>query len=113
MQRRSLNPFRELALFLWLWRLLRNEKVDVLHSFTIKCAVYGGLAARIAGTARVTAVVGMGYVSIRDELLARMLRPIVRSLLRVALGGAGIRIILQNPDDMALFEKSGIASGAS
>ena len=51
-----------------------------MHSFTIKCAVYGGLAARFAGAARVNAVAGMGYVFIGDELLARMLRPIVRAL---------------------------------
>ena len=44
MERRSLNPFHELALLVWLWRLVRTEKADVVHSFTIKCAVYGGLA---------------------------------------------------------------------
>ena len=84
MERRSLNPFHELALLVWLWRLMRSEKADVVHSFTIKCAVYGGLAARLAGAARVNAVAGMGYVFISDEPLARTLRPIVWALLRLA-----------------------------
>ena len=112
MERRSLNPIHELALLVWLWRLVRNEKADVVHSFTIKCAVYGGLAARFAGAARVNAVAGMGYVFISDEPLARMLRPIVWTLLRLALGGVGTRLILQNIDDISLFKKSGIGLAA-
>src|SRR4249919_1126911 len=63
MQRRSLNPFRELALLWHLWRLLRRERPSLVHGFTIKCAVYGALAARFAGVrARVSSVAGMGYV---------------------------------------------------
>ena len=35
MDRRSLNPVRELILLWYLWRLLRREKPDLVHSFTI------------------------------------------------------------------------------
>jgi glycosyltransferase involved in cell wall biosynthesis len=112
MERRSLNPFHELALLVWLWRLVRTEKADVVHSFTIKCAVYGGLAGRFAGAARVNAVAGMGYVFISDDPLARALRPIVRALLRLALGGVRTRLVLQNSDDISLFEKAGIGVAA-
>ncbi len=110
MDRRSLNPLRELGLLAWLWRLARAEKPDVVHGFTIKCAVYGALVARLAGAARVSAVAGMGYVFISDEPKARVLRPIVRGLLRVALGGQRALLILQNPDDVSLFERAGIVS---
>lgn len=107
MERRSLNPLRELALVLWLKRLFAEEQVDLVHGFTIKCAVYGSLAARLAGIpARVNAVAGMGYVFTSDDLKARLLRPIVRSLMRLALDGQGARLILQNPDDVALFERA-------
>lgn len=107
MERRSLNPLRELALVNWLRRLIRAERVQVVHGFTIKCAVYGSLAARLAGVpARVNAVAGMGYVFTSDDLKARLLRPVVRTLMRVALDGRGARLILQNPDDVALFERA-------
>ena len=112
MNRRSLNPLRELALLVWLWRLMRADRTDLAHSFTIKCAVYGGLAARLAGKARVNAVAGMGYVFTSDDSLARMLRPIVRTLLRAALGGPRARLVIQNPDDLAIFEKSGLTASA-
>ncbi len=109
MHRRSLNPLRE-ALLLWhLVRLFRGERPDLVHGFTIKCAVYGSLAARLAGVpARVNAVAGMGYVFISDSPKARLLRPLVRMLLKLAFGGRNSRLILQNPDDVALFERAGL-----
>ncbi|MBA2078452.1 glycosyltransferase family 4 protein [Rhodanobacter sp. PCA2] len=109
MARRSLNPLRELALLWHLVRLLRREQAELVHGFTIKCAVYGSLAARLAGVpARVNAVAGMGYVFTSPQWKARVLRPVVRSLLRLALGGRGARLILQNADDVALFERAGL-----
>lgn len=106
MDRRSLNPLREAGLLLHLRRLLKRERPALVHGFTIKCAVYGSLAARMAGVpARVNAVAGMGYVFVSGDAKARVLRPVVRSLMRLALGGQGARLILQNPDDVALFKQ--------
>lgn len=115
MERRSLNPLREFALILWLRRLLVVERVDLVHGFTIKSAVYGSLAARLAGIgraegcrspARVNAVAGMGYVFTSGDIKARLLRPLVRALMRLALDGHDSRLILQNPDDVALFQQA-------
>ena len=109
MARRSLNPLRETALLWHLVRLLRRERPVLVHGFTIKCAVYGSLAARLAGVpTRVNAVAGMGYVFTSSQLKARLLRPVVRGLLRLALGGRGARLILQNADDVALFQQAGL-----
>jgi glycosyltransferase involved in cell wall biosynthesis len=78
-----------------------------VHSFTIKCAVYGSIAARLAGVrSRINAVAGMGYVFISNEWRARLLRPIVRLLMRAALAGRNARLILQNRDDVELFESA-------
>lgn len=113
MERRSLNPLRELSLLRHLVRLLRRERPALVHGFTIKCAVYGSLAARLAGVpARVNAVAGMGYVFTSDDAKARALRPIVRGLLKLALDGEGARLILQNRDDVALFERAGLVDPA-
>ncbi|MBD7988316.1 glycosyltransferase family 4 protein [Luteimonas sp. Sa2BVA3] len=113
MNRRSLNPLREVRLLAWLVSLFRKERPALVHGFTIKCAVYGALAARLAGVAgRVNAVAGMGYVFISDSPKARLLRPVVRALLRLALGGQGARLVLQNPDDVALFAQAGLVDPA-
>ncbi|GAB3770583.1 glycosyltransferase family 4 protein [Ramlibacter monticola] len=104
MMRRSLNPLRELALVQWLRRLIRREHVALVHGFTIKCAVYGSIAARLEGIpARVNAVAGMGYVFTSNDLRALALRPVLRRLFRYALEGEGARLILQNTDDVDLF----------
>lgn len=113
MDRRSLNPLREALLLVRLVRLLRRERPDMVHGFTIKSAVYGSLAARLAGVpGRINAVAGMGYVFTGDAPKARLLRPIVRALLRMALGGRNARLILQNPDDVALFEQARLVDAA-
>jgi glycosyltransferase involved in cell wall biosynthesis len=113
MDRRSLNPLRELVLLAWLRRLIRAENADLVHGFTIKCAVYGALAARLAGVARVSAVAGMGYVFISDEPRARILRPIVRNVMRSVFGGARSRLILQNLDDLAFFKTLGVTDSSN
>ncbi len=109
MDRRSLNPLRELALLWHLVRLFRREQPALVHGFTIKCAVYGSVAARMAGVpARVSAVAGMGYIFTGNAPKARLLRPLVRLLMRESLDGANARLILQNPDDVALFRRTAL-----
>ncbi|NUS38008.1 MAG: glycosyltransferase family 4 protein [Lysobacter sp.] len=107
MDRASLNPLREATTLRQLTRLLRNERPDVLHNFTVKCAVYGAMAARAAGVpAVVNAVAGMGYVFTSNHAQARLLRPVVKMLMRGTLGGGHSRLILQNPDDADVFTRA-------
>ncbi|MHA7816758.1 MAG: glycosyltransferase family 4 protein [Pseudohaliea sp.] len=112
LDRRSLNLLREARLVHWLGSLLRDEKVDLVHGFTIKCAVYAAVAARLAGdVAYVGAVAGLGYVFTSASLRARMLRPLLRGLMRATLGGRAGRVVLQNPDDVALFVRERLVTG--
>jgi glycosyltransferase involved in cell wall biosynthesis len=107
MDRASLNPAREALTLRALVQVLKAERPDLLHNFTVKCAVYGAFAARIAGTqAVVNAVAGMGYVFTSNKLKARALRPVVRMLMRGTLGSGHTRLILQNPDDADAFASS-------
>jgi len=112
MERRSLHPLRELRLLRWLYGVIRTEQVSLVHGFTIKCAVYGALAARMAGCARVGAVTGVGYVFTSHAPPARLLRPVVRALLRLALGGDRARLIVQNADDAALIMQARVVPAA-
>src|SRR5215217_7798872 len=111
MNRRSLNPVRELGLIRRISAIYAAEKPDIVHHFTIKCVVYGSLIARWHGIAnRINAVTGLGYVFSDHGLKARLLRPVVRYLIRLALRGSGSRLIVQNVDDLSAFVSSGIAS---
>ena len=113
MERRSLNPISEGALLLRIAGILRRERIDIVHGFTIKPALYAGLAGRLAGVrGRVSAVAGMGFVFISDSLKARLLRPVVRGMAWAAFGGANARLIVQNPDDRAAFVDPGLVEPA-
>jgi glycosyltransferase involved in cell wall biosynthesis len=110
MDRKSLNPLQELRLMAYLWRLYRREQPALVHHFTIKCVLYGSIAAMLARVpARVNAVVGLGYVFTNQALKARLLRPGVLRLMRLVLNGAHARLILQNSDDMAAFATARLA----
>jgi glycosyltransferase involved in cell wall biosynthesis len=114
LQRRSLGPLREARLLFWLCRLLRRERPDLVHGFTIKCAVYASLAARVSGVpACIAAITGLGYVFTSDDARARLLRPVVRLLLRRALTGTRRRLVLQNADDRALFLQARLVDAAA
>jgi glycosyltransferase involved in cell wall biosynthesis len=110
MYRMSLNPLQELRLLVHVWRLYCREQPALALHFTIKCVVYGSIAALLARVpARVNAVAGMGYVFTNDALKARLLRPVVRTLMRLVLNGHRVRLILQNNDDVAAFARAGLA----
>lgn len=114
MCRRSLNPIRELALLRRLSELVKLEQVDLVHGFTIKCSVYGSLAARWAArgegrVVRINSIAGLGYVFTSLDLKARLLRPIVRLLLKLAFGGRGGRVIVQNGDDREFVVRARLA----
>ena len=109
MDRMSINIFTEMKLLWKIWKIYRSEKPDVVHNFTIKCVVYGSLMGRFAGVhSRINAVTGLGHVFIGGSLKASLLRPIVKLLLKMTLAGKQSRLILQNPDDKALFLKLGL-----
>ena len=109
MNRRSLNPFGEARLVWRLSRILKAERIDIVHGFTLKPAVYGALAGQLAGVrGRVNAVAGMGYVFISNSLKARALRPVVKTLARFAFDSPRARLIVQNPDDHAEFVGVGV-----
>jgi glycosyltransferase involved in cell wall biosynthesis len=101
MVRRSLNPMREAAAICSLTEIYRRERPALVHHFTLKCVIYGSLAAAFAGIEpRVNAVAGLGHVFYSTTRSARLLRPLLMLLLRVALGGRRSRLIVQNQDDL-------------
>lgn len=104
--RKGMNPLAELGTIYRLWRLLRREKPDLLHNFTIKPVLYGSLAARLTGLRRiVNAVPGLGIAFAEGQGLLRL---IVTTLYRASLGGTSV--IFQNPEDQSVFVQNRLIS---
>lgn len=113
MDRRSINPFYEILALIRLALLYRHERPDIVHHFTVKCVIYGAVAAAITRIpARINAVAGLGYVFSNNSIKARMLRPLVRGLMRWSLNNARSRLILQNPDDVKAFTQAAIVDSS-
>jgi glycosyltransferase involved in cell wall biosynthesis len=110
LRRRSLAPWREAAAIAELLHLYRRERPDLVHHVGMKPVLYGSLAAALAGVpAVVNALAGMGYVFTSSEVKARLLRPLVRTAFHWLLDRGNSRLILQNPDDVAVMTKATVA----
>jgi glycosyltransferase involved in cell wall biosynthesis len=100
--RRVGNPLREIAALIG---LLRRVKPDILHNVALKPAVFGSLAARLAGIDRViNAVSGLGYVFINKGGVTGMLRPMIVTAIRFLFGGKNRHVIIQNGHDKDFFD---------
>ena len=109
----GLNPLRELRTIIALQRLYARLQPDLLHHVSIKPVIYGGIAARLSRRrAVVQAMSGLGYLHVSQERRAKLLEKLSRPAFRLALSGAGTRMIFQNPDDRQVFvDRRLIAAG--
>lgn len=108
---KGMNPFAELAVLLKLIKLYRSEWPNLVHHFTIKCVLYGSIAAYLTGRIpTVNAVTGLGHVFTNTGVKMRLLRPVVKSLYRLifSLNQAKMRVIFQNTEDRAFFTLNGL-----
>ena len=105
----GLNPVREASVIARLARLYRLLRPTVVHHFTIKCVIYGSLAARlIPRTAVVNAVTGAGYAFSQQDATAKLLRQPVEWAYRMALSGKDSRVVFQNSADRDMFLRAGL-----
>jgi glycosyltransferase involved in cell wall biosynthesis len=110
LRRRSLNPVREIGAVIELVGVYRHWRPDIVHQVAMKPVLYGSLAARLAGvSSSVNALAGLGFVYSSRTSLARMLRPLINSALRLALDRRGSVAIVQNDDDAAMLRSIGLA----
>jgi len=109
-ERRSLNPVKEIAALLRLIALYRKVRPDIAHHFTIKPTVYGSIAARCVRVPVVlNAFAGLGYV-FSDVVGARALRNVLVPIMRRVLAMSWGHIILENQEDRKAFEMHRVAT---
>jgi glycosyltransferase involved in cell wall biosynthesis len=107
--RSGVDPFTEWFAVRRLQALYRSLQPDAVHHFTIKCVIYGSIAARAAGVGQVVnSVTGLGFVMLAKTLKARLIRPIAALLYRKAL--AHTKVIFQNRDNLATLSAMGALS---
>ena len=105
------NPFAEMYALYRLITLYRKEKPNIAHHSTIKCVLYGSLAARVAGkVCIVNSVTGLGHIFIDHGLKAKLLRPFVKIMYQFVLGTEYNRVVFENQEDQYFFTSTGLVN---
>jgi glycosyltransferase involved in cell wall biosynthesis len=86
------------------YRIVRQEKPDVVHCIALRSVVLGGLAAKLAGARYlVLAPTGLGHLWTSDGIVIRALRKVVRHVVGSWLNGPDTRYLFENHDDPGEF----------
>ena len=100
-ERRSMNPARELTLLAEYIRLMLDEKPDIVFSYTIKCNIYGSIAARITGSRLICNITGRGEM-LND---GRIRMALAHMLYRISVRHS-YKVFFQNTSDMEYFREN-------
>ena len=106
MSRSGKNIIQELRTFLFLYRLYRHEKPDVVHHVGIKTILWGTLGAKLASVPGVVnAISGLGgfFAKENDSVMAKVLP----SVLGFAHRHENLLVIFQNQEDKKLYIENG------
>lgn len=106
--RRGLNPIKDLLTICRLVFIFRKESPDMILGYTIKPVIYGSLAGRIAGVPHIFSMItGLGYTFSQGRLKEKLLGAIVRFLYKMSIR-VNTRVFFQNPDDRDIFRQYGL-----
>lgn len=96
--RRGTNIIKDFDLLRNYISLIRNEKPDIVLTFTIKPNIYAGFACQLTRTKYISSITGLGSSIRGDSKLA----PFIRKLYKKAVKKAEC-IYFENKDDLAYF----------
>jgi glycosyltransferase involved in cell wall biosynthesis len=110
LERRSVDPRRELGTLSALISLMRSERFGVTHLVAAKPIMYGNMAAALSGCPPVlSAIAGLGYLYLGGGPSRLLLRALYETTFRTLVRPRkGARVLVQNPDDAELLRKRGM-----
>lgn len=101
--RRSTNPFTDFKLFVKYRKLIKQEKPDMVYTYTIKPNIYGGMACRLLKIPYLVNITGLGNAMEGEGILQKL----TSFLYRIALKKADC-IFFQNEMNRDVFRKRNI-----
>ncbi len=105
---RGINPLREAAAVVRLWRIYRLLKPDLAFHFTIKPVIYGAVVARLARVRCISIVTGLGYLFLAENWRLRIAKALYRFTLQ-----RSHEVWFLNADDRELFSSHGLTAGVA
>lgn len=93
----------EIKTFLFLHKLFREEKPDIVHLVGLKTMLWGSMACRLAKIkSMVSAVCGLG-VLFDDKHAQSFMTQTILKILRITHRKDSLKVIFQNDDDKSIF----------
>lgn len=96
--RRGVNPVKDLGLFLRYMKIIKAEKPDLVITYTIKPNVYGGMACRLRKVPYAVNITGLG-TAFQER---GMLRRVVKTLYRLGTNGTKV-MFFENVGNQQVF----------
>lgn len=107
-RRGSFRPVVDAGVTGRLHRLIRHVCPDVVHAISMKPIVLGALAAAAGTGARlIVHMTGVGLAGIEGAAASSILHGAALRLIALKLRRADVRLLVENPDDRALFGRPG------
>ena len=103
--RRGIDPKKDLGLLLQYFKMLRQEKPDLVITYTIKPNIYGGLACRLLGIPYAANITGLGTAFQKSGAL----RTLVSTMYRSALKKARV-VFFENAGNMETLLNEGVVN---
>ena len=95
----------EIKAFGEIYIILKEINPNIAHFVTIKPVLYGGIASRFLNIhKKVFSISGLGFIFIKQGLKATLVRMLIKTMYKFALGGKNSHVIVQNPDDKAVLD---------
>lgn len=98
LQRRGMNPLKDAKLFFSYLKLFKQEKPDLVITYTIKPNVYGGAAARVTRIPYAVNITGLGTAFQRGG----MLRKVVTLMYKIGCKKAKV-VFFENAENRQIF----------
>lgn len=104
--RRGMNPFRDLLLLLRYITIIRRKKPKIVLTFTIKPNLYGGMACRLTKTPYIATITGLGSVIENPGIF----QTLTYKIYKISLKRASC-VYFQNEPNRLLFIKKKLVKG--
>ena len=96
--RRGLNPIKDMELFIYYMELLKKVKPDLVITYTIKPNIYGSLACELLGITYAVNITGLGTAFQKKGAL----RTLVTTMYKVSLRKAKV-VFFENCENRQIF----------
>ncbi len=101
--RRGVDPRKDLSLYRAYRKLLKTEKPDLVLTYTIKPNIYGGFSCRTKKIPYIVTITGLGSTFQKEGLLKKLIIFLYRTALKKAEC-----VFFQNGSNLKIFEGYGI-----